>query len=50
MIIIVEQNARQAVNIAHRTYALEDGTVALAGGEEILKDKRIKDIYFGGRI
>ncbi len=47
-IIIVEQNAKQAVNIANKTYVLEDGKVALHGGKEILKDERIKDIYFGG--
>jgi branched-chain amino acid transport system ATP-binding protein len=33
-IIIAEQNARQAVNIAHKTYVLEDGEIALHGGEE----------------
>jgi branched-chain amino acid transport system ATP-binding protein len=49
MIIIVEQNAQQAVKIADRTYVLEDGEVALEGGKEILHDSRIKDIYFGGR-
>jgi len=48
-IIIVEQNAKQAVEIANRTYVLEDGKIALVGGKEILKNKKIKDIYFGGR-
>ncbi len=48
-VIIVEQNAKQAVKIADRTYILEDGRIALEGGKEILKDKRIKNIYFGGR-
>lgn len=48
-VIIVEQNAKQAVEIADQTYILEDGKVALKGGKEILKDKRIKNIYFGGR-
>jgi branched-chain amino acid transport system ATP-binding protein len=47
-IIIVEQNAKQAINIAHRTYVLESGQVALSGDKEILKDERIKTIYFGG--
>ncbi len=46
---IVEQNAKQAVQIADKTYILEDGKVAMHGGKEILKDKRIKNIYFGGR-
>lgn len=49
MIIIVEQNAKQAVKIADRTYVLEDGQIAMEGGKEILHDSRIKNIYFGGR-
>jgi len=48
-VIIVEQNAKQAVQIASRTYVLEDGHIVLTGGREILEDKRIKNIYFGGR-
>jgi len=48
-IIIVEQNAKAAVEIADRTYILEDGKIALTGGKEILKNPKIKDIYFGGR-
>ncbi len=47
-IIIVEQNAKQAVEIAHKTYVLEDGKIALMGGKEILKNDKIKNIYFGG--
>ncbi len=47
-IIIVEQNAKQAVAIVDRTYILENGQVALTGGKEILEHKKIKDIYFGG--
>jgi branched-chain amino acid transport system ATP-binding protein len=48
-VIIVEQNARQAVQIADRTYILEDGCVALEGGKSILDDEKIKNIYLGGR-
>jgi branched-chain amino acid transport system ATP-binding protein len=47
-IIIVEQNAKQAVEIAHRTYVLENGKIVLEGEKEILKDERIKRVYFGG--
>lgn len=46
-VIIVEQNAKQAVSIADRTYLLESGKVALHGGKNILKNKRLKNIYFG---
>lgn len=48
-IVMVEQNAKKAVEIADKTYVLEDGKIALKGGKEILEDKRIKEIYFGGR-
>ena len=48
-IIIVEQNAKKAVEIADKTYVLEDGKIALSGGKEILRNKKIKEIYFGGR-
>jgi len=47
-IVMVEQNAKKAVEIADKTYVLEDGKIALKGGKEILEDKRIKEIYFGG--
>jgi len=47
-IIIVEQNARQAVQIAHRTYVLENGRIVLEGGRGIIDDPRIRSIYFGG--
>ena len=40
-VIIVEQNAKKAVEIAHKTYVLEDGKIALEGGKEILQDQRI---------
>jgi len=48
-ILMVEQNAKQALQIADRTYVLEDGKVVLHGDKRILKDKRIKSIYLGGR-
>lgn len=45
-IMLVEQNAKQAVKISDRTYVLENGKIALEGGKEILKNKKIKEIYF----
>ena len=48
-IVLVEQNAKQATEIADRTYILEDGKIMLKGGKKILKDKRVKRIYLGGR-
>jgi len=49
-VLLVEQNAHQAVNIADRTYILDNGVVALSGGQDILQNKRVKDVYFGGRV
>jgi branched-chain amino acid transport system ATP-binding protein len=47
-VLMVEQNARQAVELADRTYVLEDGKIAFEGGKEILQDKRLKNVFFGG--
>lgn len=46
-IVIVEQNAKQALEIAHRTYVLENGTVVMEGGKELLQNKKINEVYFG---
>ena len=47
-ILIVEQNAKQAVKIADKIYVLEDGKIALKGGKKVLQNKKIKQIYLGG--
>jgi len=47
-VVIVEQNARQAVKIADHTFVLEEGRIALKGGKNILKNKKIQNVYFGG--
>ena len=48
-VIIVEQNAKQAAEISDVIYVLEDGKVRLKGDKTILKNKKIKEVYFGGR-
>jgi len=48
-IIIVEQNAKKAIEIADRTYLLEDGKVVLEGDKRILKHQKIQEVYLGGR-
>ncbi len=47
--LLVEQNAKKAIEIADRTYLLEDGTIVLEGGKEILSHTKIKEVYLGGR-
>ena len=39
-ILMVEQNAKQAIEIADKTYILENGKIALEGGREILKSEK----------
>jgi len=48
-ILLVEQNAEMALNVADRAYVLESGRIALSGtGEELAKSDRIKKVYLGG--
>jgi len=47
-VLIVEQNAVQTLQMAHRGYVLENGRIELSGtGEELLKDDRIRTAYLG---
>lgn len=48
-ILLVEQNARKALNLANYAYVLEVGTIALEGdAKELLEDPRVKEAYLGG--
>jgi branched-chain amino acid transport system ATP-binding protein len=47
-VLLVEQNARAALRIAHRAYVVETGRVTLQGpAEELAKDSRVVDAYLG---
>ena len=49
-IFLVEQNARQALEIAHHGYVMENGRIVLSGsGKELLADPKVVDAYLGGR-
>lgn len=47
-ILLVEQNAKKACEMADRIYLLENGEEVLWGGEEILNHPLIKKVYLGG--
>lgn len=48
-ILLVEQNAYMALQIAHRAYVLETGRVVMEGtGEELLNNEAVKKAYLGG--
>ncbi len=47
-ILLVEQNARAALGIAHRGYVLETGRVVLAASsEQLLADEAVRKAYLG---
>jgi len=48
-ILLVEQNARLALQFAKRAYVLENGRLALEGSsEDLLKSPQVKRAYLGG--
>jgi branched-chain amino acid transport system ATP-binding protein len=47
-ILLVEQNAQQALSRAHRAYVLETGRIVKSGtGADLLHDSAVKDAYLG---
>ena len=48
-ILLVEQNARAALHIAHRGYVLETGNIVTTGtGKELLTNDSVRKAYLGG--
>ena len=48
-ILLVEQNAYQALRIADRAYVLETGTIKLSGpAQELARNEEVKKAYLGG--
>jgi branched-chain amino acid transport system ATP-binding protein len=47
-ILLVEQNALQALSIAHRGYVLQTGRIALSGAADMLRrDESVRKAYLG---
>jgi branched-chain amino acid transport system ATP-binding protein len=47
-VLLVEQNAKQALKISHFAYVLEAGLISLFGsGEELLGNDQVRKIYLG---
>ena len=50
-VLIVEQNAAQALGLANRGYVLETGEIVLSGtGKDLLADHRVRAAYLGEEI
>ncbi|MCC7433568.1 MAG: ABC transporter ATP-binding protein [Methanoregulaceae archaeon] len=48
-VLIVEQNAHRALEIAHRAYVLETGNIVLTDtGKNLLANPKVKEAYLGG--
>jgi len=47
-VLLVEQNVRQSLTMAHRAYVLENGRMIMEGkGKELIADKHVKEAYLG---
>jgi branched-chain amino acid transport system ATP-binding protein len=47
-ILLVEQNALMALQVAHRAYVLETGRIVLQGSaSELRESSRVKEAYLG---
>jgi branched-chain amino acid transport system ATP-binding protein len=47
-LLLVEQNAHKALQLAHRAYVLETGAVAMRGtGKELLASPEVRKAYLG---
>ncbi len=47
-ILLIEQNARAALKIAHYGYVLETGKITMEGtGSDLLNDDRVRKVYLG---
>ncbi|MBQ2747363.1 MAG: ABC transporter ATP-binding protein [Firmicutes bacterium] len=47
-VLLIEQNAKAALEISHFAYVMETGVIAMSGtGQELLNDDRVRSAYLG---
>jgi branched-chain amino acid transport system ATP-binding protein len=48
-VLLVEQNAKAALNVAHHAYVLETGEIVIEGlAKDLLHNPKVKEAYLGG--
>ncbi len=48
-ILLIEQNVRQALQIAQRAYVMDTGKIVLAGtAQQLMTDSKVIEAYLGG--
>ena len=48
-VLLVEQNAKMALNIADRGYVIETGTITMEGrAKDLADDPKVRQAYLGG--
>ena len=49
-ILIVEQNARKALQLSHRAYVIQTGKIVMEGkSDDLLHNPEIEEAYLGGK-
>ncbi|MGH2096775.1 ABC transporter ATP-binding protein [Aerococcus urinaeequi] len=50
-VLLIEQNAKQALSISDRAYVMETGKILLSGtGQELLTSEKVQEAYLGGAM
>lgn len=50
-VLLIEQNAKQALSISDRAYVMETGKILLSGtGQELLTSEKVQEAYLGGAL
>jgi branched-chain amino acid transport system ATP-binding protein len=50
-ILLIEQNAKLALEVSHRGYVMESGTITLSGdARQLLSDPKVREAYLGESV
>jgi branched-chain amino acid transport system ATP-binding protein len=50
-ILLIEQNAKLALEVSNRGYVMESGTITLSGdARQLLSDPKVREAYLGESV